>query len=267
MKLAIAGCGKMTGAMLHRWLKAGVVRPEDVRAITRSQSSADRVRAEFGVVATTEGAEAIAWADVVLLGIKPQQVHTVLPTWRPHAHPGQVWMSVLAGTRVARIQQLLGDEVAVVRLMPNTPVRVGNGATAVVWPDTLSPARQDDLHELLAALGEVVALQEDRIDAFTAIAGSGPAYVFLFLESLAQAAKALGFEDEQAERLALGVVRGASELATIDGRDASTLRAEVTSPGGMTHAAISVFQAAGWPEITTDAVEAALAHAAVLADA
>lgn len=265
MKLAILGCGKMTGAMLQRWLHTAAIGANDVIAVTRTEASAHRVAEKFGVPASTDAVGAIAQADIVLLGIKPQQVATVLPSWRDHVRPNQLWLSVLAGTTVQRLEVLLGPEAIAVRLMPNTPVRLGLGATAVVWPKSITTTQQTQVHTLLGELGEVVVLPEDRIDAFTAIAGSGPAYVFLFIESLAQAAVQLGFDPQEAERMALGVVRGASQMAAADTRDAATLRAEVTSPGGMTQAAIAVFEQQGWPAIATDATRAAVARAAELA--
>ncbi len=265
MKLAVLGCGKMTGAMLRRWLDTASLPADSVRAVTRSRSSADRVAAEFGVQASTDACEAIRWADLVLLGIKPQQVGDVLPGWADHVPPGQVWLSVLAGTTTARLQALLGPHAAVVRLMPNTPVRLGLGATAVVWPTALAAASRAQIQELLRVLGEVIALREDRIDAFTAIAGSGPAYVFLFIEALSAAAEALGFSASEAQQMAVGVVRGASQMATEDPRSAAALRAEVTSPGGMTQAAIAEFEARGWPAVVADATQAAVARARELA--
>ena len=265
MKMGILGCGKMAGAMLERWLQTGQVDAANVRAVTRSRASAARVHQHYGVAAGTDTGQLLDWADVILLGIKPQQVAAVAPTWRAHVRPDQVWLSVLAGTTSARLRALLGGGAPVVRLMPNTPVRLGLGATAVVWPPDFPADQRAALTTLLADLGDVVPLQEDRIDAFTAIAGSGPAYVFLFVESLTAAAVRLGFGLEEARTMALGVVRGATQLAAEDGRDPAILRAEVTSPGGMTQAALAVYEEMGWTAVTATATQAAVDRAAELA--
>ncbi len=263
MKIAVLGCGKMTSAMVARWLQVGALSPNDVRAVTRSEASAARVQDALGVPSGTDPIAAIGWADVVLLGIKPQQAASALPTWRSAVPEGQLWLSVLAGTRQAQLEAWLGTPVA--RLMPNTPVRLGAGATAVVWSQGCDDATRAAVSALLTQLGVVVELPESKIDAFTALAGSGPAYAFLFLEALAAGGVALGLDPVAAEELALGVLQGAAALAAADPRSPAALRAEVTSPGGMTEAAISVFDAAGWPGTVSDAMRAARQRADELA--
>jgi len=176
-----------------------------------------------------------------------------------------VWLSILAGLSRQKVARLLNDRVEVVRLMPNTPARIGLGATAVCFgPATAEPDRQRVLR-LLSALGQVLEIPESSMDVFTAIAGSGPAYVFLFMEALADAGQALGLEIDVARALASQMVQGAAGLAVADGRAPGELRREVTSPGGTTEAALKVLVERDWPAHVREAVTAAARRSAEMA--
>ncbi len=265
MKIGVIGCGKMAGSIVGRWLDVGAVDAADVHAVEVDRDRAAAVQERFGVRCSLDGKAVIADSDVVLLGIKPQQAGGVVPVLADAVPDGQVWLSILAGTRAARLHKLLGGGAKVVRLMPNTPARLGLGCTAVAWPDGLAPARRDAVQALLEALGEVVPLAEGEIDSFTAIAGSGPAYVFLFLEALAASGRKLGFSPEQARTMALTTLRGATALAAEDPRPFGALRQDVTSPGGTTAEALHVFYSEDWPGIVERATQACARRAAELA--
>jgi pyrroline-5-carboxylate reductase len=265
MRVAVMGCGKMAGAITARWVQTGVVPAADVMAVEASEARAAAVSAELGIACGVNAGAALPKADVVLLGIKPQQAAAVLPSWSEYLKPGAAVVSMLAGTPAARVQELLAADVHVVRIMPNTPARIGLGCTAVAWPDALDSARRGTLRPLFDALGAVVELAEDRIDAFTSIAGSGPAYVFLFLEALTTAATVQGFDVETARTMALTTVVGASQLAAGDTRPFAQLRRDVTSPGGTTQEAIAALQRGDLVGLVSDAAQAATARAAALA--
>jgi pyrroline-5-carboxylate reductase len=268
MRLGIVGCGNMAQAMLRRWLAAGVVQREAVQGCTARPQSAVQVAAAWGIACSTSVADAVAAADVVLIACKPQQRDPVLAACAAAARGrGPLWISVLAGVDVAQLQQALGPHSRVVRWMPNTPVAVGAGAVA-----HCEGARVDatDLRlqtALLAPLGLGVALAESQLDAFTAIAGCGPAYVFRFLEALQAAGEALGLDAELARQAAAETVRGAALLLASSGQSAASLRAQVTSKGGMTEAAVQVLDQAGWHDTLGHAVAAAHARAGALAGA
>ena len=261
-RVGIVGCGKMAGAMLARWLETGTLQPDQVVACTASAASAAQVTATHGVACGTDAQAVVDAADVVLLAVKPQLRAGALAGLRPRQ--GQVWLSVLAGVTTQSLAALLPD-VHVVRLMPNTPVRLGRGLIALTPATTCPSDVATRVRSLLAPLGTVVDVAESDVDAFTAVAGSGPAYVFLFIESLTAAGIAAGLSAAQSAVLAQETVLGAGLLAAADGRAPAVLRAEVTSKGGMTQAALEVLQARGWPDVLPDAVAAAVARAKELA--
>lgn len=170
------------------------------------------------------------------------------------------WLSIMAGVTLARIESWAGPHVAVVRAMPNTPALVGAAMTAIA---SGSAAGQDDLdwaEGLLGAVGEVVRVPEQALDAVTAVSGSGPAYVFLLAEAMAAAGVAQGLDPELSRHLALSTVAGAGRLLAQPGADPASLRAQVTSPGGTTEAALSVLETAGFGRALAEAVEAAAAR-------
>lgn len=265
MRIGVIGCGKMAGAIVGRWVTSGIVDAETVRALEVDEERAAAVGERLGIACGTDARSVLQNSDLVLLGIKPQAAEHVLPSLAALARPEQVWLSILAGLPAARVKALLGGGPTVVRLMPNTPARLGLGCTAVAWPAGIDRDKQAFVLRLLQGLGVVVPLAEDAVDRFTAIAGSGPAYVFLFLQGLQAAAEQQGFDPEQARELALVTVRGAAALAADTQRSFAELRADVTSPGGTTQAAIEALLAAGVNDAMAEAVKAAVRRASELA--
>ncbi len=266
VRLGIFGCGRMAEAMLARWLEVGALAATDVHVVVRRGERAAALAERFGVRADSETAAMLATADLVLLAIKPQQLEDALAPVRAAMRPDALWISVLAGTPIARLRAALGPAVGLVRTMPNTPSRLGLGATATC-DDALARAlpQRAAADALLTALGAVFPVDEATFDAFTAVAGSGPAYLFAFAEAMEGAAANLGFDDDDARRLVAATLRGASELLSRDGRSAAELRAEVVSPGGTTAAALAVFAARGQDEMVRDALRAAADRSAELA--
>ncbi len=265
MKMALIGCGNMGGAILSRWLGSGALDATDVTVAESDEGRAAAVANAHGVATSTDGPGVVQGADVVMLGVKPQVAQQVVQPLIASVPTGQPWISMLAGVQASKVRRWLGNKPTVVRIMPNTPARVGLGCTAVAWPAALETPVRDAIKDLLVSLGEVVELEEDRIDGFTAIAGSGPAYVFRFLEALADAAREQGFDEEQAATMALATVRGAAQLAAEDDRSFSALRVAVTSPGGTTAEALRVLSENRWSTAVSDAANAAVARAVELA--
>lgn len=167
------------------------------------------------------------------------------------------WLSIMAGVQLARLTEWAGPEVAVVRAMPNTPALVGAGMSAYALSPGAGPADAQWAEELLGAVGQVVAVEEPDLDAVTAVSGSGPAYLFLVAEALADAGVAQGLSPEVSRRLALATVAGAGRLLAQPGADPVALRAQVTSPGGTTEAALAELEAAGLREAFAAAVRKA----------
>jgi pyrroline-5-carboxylate reductase len=266
----LVGCGNMGGALAAGWLEAGAAgridivepRPDAIRPGLLDATSA-RVTAFTDPAALPPGLD----PDVVVLAVKPQAMDAVLPAYRAFAGPGTVFLSIAAGKSLAYFAGQLGAEAAVVRSIPNTPAAIGRGATGLVAGAAVAPPQRDLCGRLMRAAGEAVWVEDEAlIDAVTAVSGSGPAYVFLMIESLAKAGETAGLPADLAMRLARQTVIGAAALAEDSGEPAETLRRNVASPGGTTAAALQVLMAEdGLQALFDRAVAAAAARSRELA--
>jgi pyrroline-5-carboxylate reductase len=261
-RIVVVGFGNMGQALVRGWLAKG----RDARSIrvVEPAATARAVARQLGVAV----ADDVAAADVVLLAVKPSQLSDVLPRCGPAARAGAVFLSIAAGKTLAEIGKGLGD-APIVRAMPNTPAAIGQGITALVANSSVSRAQRALCGELLAAVGSVAWLDDERhMDAVTAISGSGPAYVFLLIECLEQAAVELGLDAALAKQLALATVAGAGAYAAGAGEPPAELRRRVTSPKGTTQAALDVLTAEpGMRELLVRATRAAAERSRELARA
>ncbi len=252
--LVLLGCGKMGSAMLAGWLKRGL--PAASVWILDPQPS-DWLRSVAGLHLNEELPENPA---IVLIAVKPQMMGDALPVLKPLGNGDTLFVSVAAGTPIAAYETALGAETPIIRAMPNTPAAVGRGITAMIGNAHASVAQCDLAENLLSAVGQVVRLEaEEQIDAVTGVSGSGPAYVFHLIETLAAAGEAQGLPAELAMRLAKATVAGAGALAEEAKEEPAALRVNVTSPGGTTAAALAVLmdEDRGFPPLLRDAVRAA----------
>jgi pyrroline-5-carboxylate reductase len=260
--MVLLGCGKMGSAMLAGWLDRGLD-PGSVRVIDLKPS--DWLKAS-GVRLEGDLPENPA---VVLIAVKPQQMGDALPEIAALGNGNTLFVSVAAGTTIGHFEDVLGAASPIVRAMPNTPAAIGRGITALVGNERVAPAQLDMAETLLSAVGQVVRLErEAQIDAVTAVSGSGPAYVFHLIETLAAAGAAEGLPEELAMRLAKATVAGAGALAESAGEEPAQLRANVTSPAGTTAAALQVLmdEEGGFPPLLRRAVAAAAARSRELAE-
>ncbi len=194
--------------------------------------------AQYGVRTATAIDEAVQHADVVVLAVKPQQMRDVATALAPHL-TRQLVLSIAAGIRSSDLSRWLGGYDAIVRTMPNTPALIGMGITGMAAQAGVSAAQREQADAVMRAVGKTVWLDDEaQIDAVTAVSGSGPAYVFYFLEAMQEAARAMGLNAEQGRELALATFTGAAQLAAQSDEPVDVLRARVTSKGGTTHAAI-----------------------------
>ena len=239
--LVLVGAGKMGGAMLSGWLASGLD-PHAVMVVDPAPPADSAVLLDTaGITALPEAPAVIA--GVVLVAVKPQIMASVLPGLKRLVGPDTVVLSIAAGKTIASFEQALGD-VPVVRTIPNTPAQVGRGITAAVANDRVTDTHRALVTTLLSAVGEVAWLDDEGlIDVATAISGSGPAYVFHFVECLAAAGEELGLSPDLAARFARATVEGAGELLHRSDLSPAELRRNVTSPGGTTAAALAVLQA------------------------
>ena len=260
--LTLVGAGKMGGAMLAGWLRAGLD-PARTTVIDPSPSSDARALcARHGVVLNPAGPEP---ADVLVLAIKPQGLVEAAQGLVAIVGPETLVLSILAGKTIADIAARL-PAVAIVRAMPNLPASIGRGVTGAVASAGVSPLQRTQSDALLACVGLVEWLdQEALIDALTAVSGSGPAYVFHLVEALADAGRAAGLPRDMADRLARATVTGAGALLDGDPREAARLRQDVTSPGGTTAEALAVLMREdGLAKLMREAVAAATRRAGEL---
>ena len=262
--VAFVGGGNMASAILGGLIAAGHPR-ERLSAVEPHAPQADIVREKFGIEVDASGGAALAAARVVVWAVKPQ-------VFRDAAAPcaafvdGALHLSVMAGIRSDAIAQATGSE-RVVRAMPNTPALIGQGIAGLFARTAVTADERAVIERVLAPTGETLwVAREDDLDAVTALSGSGPAYVFFFLEAMAQAAADMGLSAEQGRRLAEATFHGATALARASDDKPETLRGRVTSRGGTTHAAIRAMEAAGVKPAIVAALRAAQARVRELGD-
>ena len=255
--LVLLGCGKMGGALLEGWLSNGL--PRDAVHV-RDPKPSDWLNAQgVHVNEALPGDPAF-----VMVAVKPQMIGEALPSIQALGGGGTVFLSIAAGTTLAAFQTLLGEGTPVIRAMPNTPAAVGRGITAIFGNPQVDARNMDLAEKLLSVVGQVVRLEDEgQMDAVTAVSGSGPAYVFHLIETLAAAGEAEGLSPELSLQLARATVAGAGALAEGSGEAPGQLRVNVTSPGGTTAAALEVLmdEETGFPPLLKRAVAAAAARA------
>jgi pyrroline-5-carboxylate reductase len=236
--LVLVGAGKMGGALLDGWLRSGLD-PEKVAVIEPNPAPQIAALADRGVRLNPD-ATALTGVSAVVIAVKPQIADQVMAAIAPMIGASTLVVSIMAGRTLQFLSGSLKTASALVRAMPNTPAAIGRGITVAV-PLRASDAQRDLAHRLLASTGIVAWVEDETLmDAVTAVSGSGPAYVFLLAEALAQAGAAAGLPQPLAEKLARETVAGAGELLHRSALDAATLRENVTSPGGTTAAALDV---------------------------
>lgn len=264
--VAILGSGSMGTAILSGMVRHGI-KKEKIKVTTRKVESADALAKKFGVTAYATGYQpnanslAVEGAQIVLLAIKPANVIEVLEQIKTVISKDALVISVAAGVTTATIESYLPESVSVIRAMPNTPALIQQGLTGISVGSRANAEQLAVAVELFDAVGKTVVLPEDQIDALSTISGSGPAYVFYFMEEFISAAKAMGFSHEDAYLLVTQTFLGASELISQTQGDPAELRRQVTSPNGTTMKAVAVLEEGRLHELFLKATTAALARA------
>ena len=258
-KIAFIGPGAMAEAMIAGLIRQEVASPDSLIASGPHPERGEELHARYSIQTATDNAAAARLADVVVLSVKPQRLDSVLIGLRGAIQPSALVLSIIAGAPIAKIAGFL-DHNAVVRSMPNTPAQIGEGIT--VW--TASPAVTDDQRamasQILGALGPQIFMEEENyLNMATALSGTGPMYVFLFMEAMVDAGVHLGFPRRVAEQLVAQTVRGSVDFYTRSDPPVhlATLRNQVTSPGGTSAAALYYLDKAGFRTAISRAVWAA----------
>jgi pyrroline-5-carboxylate reductase len=254
-KIAFIGAGNMGEAMIRGLVKSGLSAPGEIFASDLRAGHLAALKAELGIHAGP-AVPAAAQADIVVLAVKPQAMAALLADLKGKLGLSQLVISIAAGVRLESIARQL-DSSPLIRVMPNTPGLLGQGASAYCLGASASALNAADAEALLGCLGLVLRVDESQMDAVTALSGSGPAYVFLFMEALQSAGERLGLDGETSFRLAAQTLKGASAMIEQRADTPSRLREKVTSPGGTTAAALKILEDAGFQELIFKAMAAA----------
>jgi pyrroline-5-carboxylate reductase len=264
MKLGVIGCGKMGTALVQGAIRAGVVKPGEVIGTDLITAAARNFSETTGARTTVDIGEVLHASDVILLCTKPQDIHAALVDFKPDTSSGKLLISIAAGVRLVDIENKAPESVRVIRTMPNTPALVGKGAAAYCLGSRCQEGDEAVVVSLLDAVGLAVLVPEKLMDAVTGLSGSGPAYVYLMIEALADGGVMAGLSRADAVRLAAQTVSGAAEMVLRTGDHPAKLKDMVTSPGGTTIAGLSVLEGRNIRSALIDAVMAATARSAEL---
>ena len=254
--IAMIGSGQMGEALIGGWLAAKTVLPEALCATDASAERRDLMKRRFGVRTGSDNRDAASWADVVVLAVKPQILDAVMHDVSS-ALAGKLVLSIAAGITIAHLARLAPKGTRVVRVMPNTPVLVRDGVSALSFGVGVTEKDQQLARRLFEAVGRAVVVEEKLMDAVTGLSGSGPAYVFLAIEALADGGVKMGLPRTVADLLAAQTVLGAARMVLETGEHPAKLKNSVTSPGGTTIAGLHRLEQGGLRAALMAAVEAA----------
>jgi pyrroline-5-carboxylate reductase len=265
-KIAIIGAGSMGGAILSGLVAAGYS-ADSITASTATTQSAKALAEKFSITtfalesSASANSQAAENADILLLAVKPAKVLETLSEIKDTVKSGALVISVAAGVTTSAMEQALGSKASVIRAMPNTPSIVGHGVTGIARGSSATDSQLGIAKELFETVGQVLIVDEDKINALSTISGSGPAYVFYFAEKLMVAAMKMGFSESEANLMVRATFLGSATLLAASSDSPETLRAQVTSPNGTTMQATARFDQADLEKVFIEATEAALARA------
>lgn len=233
-KIALLGAGKMGGILLQAFLKNQLFRPENICATVQHAERSQHLAAQWGVAVTTDNLAAARQSDLILLGVKPQTVPEVIEQIRPELTAKKLIVSFAASVKTSAIEQAAGVDLAVIRAMPNTPSLLGCGATALCKGKFVSAKQLALAERMFSSVGRTVTVDEKHMDAVTGLSASGPAYIYIILESLAEAGVKVGLPRDIATLLAAQTTLGAATMVLETGSHPALLKDAVTTPAGCT---------------------------------
>ena len=255
--IAILGAGNMGSALMKGIIHAKLTPPKKIIASDVNLTKLQTLAAEWKVRTTPDIKEAVREADILLLCVKPQTLSQVLEMVKESIRPNHLVISIVAGMRIAFIQQMLGMNLGIVRAMPNIAATVDEGAAAVAFGKHVTVDQQKIATSIFEAVGEIVVVAEDQLDAVTGLSGSGPAYIYMVIEALIDGGVKMGLSRDISTKLAIQTVLGSAKLAKSSGLHPAILRDQVTTPGGTTINAIHELESHGLRSMLIDAVATA----------
>ena len=256
-KIAFIGAGNMSEALVAGLLNACSVQPDHIFATDVSKERLDLFEETYKVHVGSNNEEAVKWASIIILAVKPQILPQVLKTVKRGVKKNHLVISVAAGFPISKIVASLPPRTPVIRAMPNTPAVVLEGATALAGGGNITPDQLTTAEEIFQASGKVVVVEEKLMDAVTGLSGSGPAYVYVMIEALADGGVRMGLPRQVALTLATQTVLGTASLVLASGEHPGTLKDRVASPGGTTIAGLHELEQGGFRATLMNAVEAA----------
>ena len=251
-KVAVVGTGVIGEALFGVLLRSGFEK-DSIFALEKRPERLNEIVAKYGIRQLTSPSE----VDVLFIAVKPQDFSSTLSMWGNGEIAGKLVVSFAAGIKTEKINEIIGREARVIRVMPNTPMTVGRGMSAISLGQSAHKQDLEWLTRVLREVGEVITVTEELQDAVTATSGSGPAYFYAFTEAVEAAAKRLGLSDADSRVLARETLIGAALMVEKSGKDLATLRENVTSPNGTTAAALEKFKLTGLEEMVFEAMKAA----------
>lgn len=256
MKIGFIGCGNMGSAMLSGILQSGLADAKALTASAKSEATRNKIKNELKIHLAASNREAAQFSDVIFLAVKPQYYEAVIGEIKDIVRPEQIVVSIAPGKTLAWLEGLFGRPVKLVRTMPNTPAMVGEGMTAYCAGALLTEEEKAQIAQICGCFGRAEEVEEPMMDAVTAVSGSSPAYVFMFIEAMADAAVADGMPRAKAYTFAAQAVLGSAKMVLETGMHPGALKDMVCSPGGTTIEAVRVLEQRGMRSSVIEAMKA-----------
>lgn len=256
MKIGFIGCGNMGKAMLNGILQSGMVRPEELIASAQSEATLTIIQKELNIHATASNQEVVEFSDIVILAVKPQHYEHIITEIKKFVKKEQIFVSIAPGKSLKWMEQLFDMPVKLVRTMPNTPAMVGEGMTAYCVNGQVTREEKEQIVQICRCFGKVEEVDEAMMKVVTSVSGSSPAYVFMFIEAMADAAVADGMPRAKAYTFAAQAVLGSARMVLETGMHPGVLKDMVCSPGGTTIEAVRVLEEKGMRSSVIEAMKA-----------
>lgn len=258
MKLGFIGCGNMASAMLGGIIKNNIIASSDIISSDLNKASLEAARDTLGIQITIDNKEVVEQSDIIVLSVKPQFYGSVINEIKDLIKDNQIIITIAPGQTLDGLKTAFGREIKIVRTMPNTPALVGEGITAMCYNKNVTEEEGKLVASILAGFGKVEVVTENLMDAVVGVSGSSPAYVFMFIEALADSAVAAGMPRNKAYTFAAQAVLGSAKMVLETGKHPGELKDMVCSPGGTTIEAVRVLEKEGFRSSVMEAVKACI---------